>query len=103
MKLSTQEKNYLVKLRKNLVTQRKMRWLFLVGGIVLMLIFLAPLIYSVIIGNFEFAGRVYDDPIFFVLIIAAGSSFSIAYKGFRGDTEKELFIKITEELAKNDS
>jgi hypothetical protein len=101
MKLSPREEKMVLDLEKNVSDVKRMRWLFLFLGILLICMSVGIAIYYSIFGSPEWIKHIIGKPEFYLMTVAGGISLGWATKGFKGDPVRELIIKVIRESAKD--
>jgi hypothetical protein len=103
MKLSASELTALRKLEKQLADQFKYRWVFLIFGILLIGMSLGLYTTHLITGTLAWASSLPETPPFYLQSIFGGLSVGLSIKGFKGDPQKELLLRVINELQTKNS
>ena len=103
MNLSAEQISYLSKLKREQASLRKLRWAFLLLTVLLLAVSFGSVLYFYVTDNLEMAKYVVGHPVFYITGIGSGFTQAYARKGFKGDPEKELFIKLIETLSNENS
>ena len=103
MKLSDSEQEALIKLEKKAAIQYRLRWVFLVFGVLLIGMSLGLSYFHLLTGTLSWVKTLMETPLFYLQAICGGLSIGMSIKGFKGDPQLDLLIKVVNELREKDS